>query len=75
MGNHLGPLPEASDGPEGLEPPVRAVGGQGELWEVTHLPSLLETCFFLNSRFLGMEIHLGPLPEAKLLISVKVVWG
>ena len=46
MGNHLGPLPEASDGPEGQEPPVQAVGGQGELQEVTHLPSLLETCFF-----------------------------
>ena len=26
MGNHLGPLPEASDGPEGQEVPVKAVG-------------------------------------------------
>ena len=48
MGNHLGPLPEASDGPEGQEPPVWAVGGQGELQEVTQLPSMLETWFFLN---------------------------
>ena len=47
MGNHLGPLPEASDGPEGQEPPVRAVGCQGELQEVTHLPSLLETWNFI----------------------------
>ena len=40
--NHLGPLPEASDGPEGQEPPVRAVGGQGELREVTQLLCKLE---------------------------------
>ena len=63
MGNHLGPLPEASDGPEGQEPLVRAVGGQGELQEVTHLPSLLDICFF-NPRFLYMANHLGPFPEA-----------
>ena len=37
MGNHLGPLTEATDGPEGQEPPVQAVGGQGELREVTQL--------------------------------------
>ena len=43
MGNHLGPLPEASDGPEGQEPPVRAVGGQGALHGVTQLLSELET--------------------------------
>ena len=43
MANHLGPFPEASDGPEGQEPPVRAVGGQGELRGVTQLPSKLET--------------------------------
>ena len=42
MGNHLGPLPEASDGPEGQELPVRAVGGQGELREVTQLLCKLE---------------------------------
>ena len=42
MGNHLGPLPEASDGPEGQELPVRAVGGQGELREVTQLVCKLE---------------------------------
>ena len=42
MANHLGPFPEASDGPEGQEQPVWAVGGQKELREVTHLPSL---CF------------------------------
>ena len=42
MGNHLGPLPEASDGPEGQEPPGRAVGGQGELQEVTQLLCKLE---------------------------------
>ena len=42
MGNHLGPLPEASDGPEGQEPPVWAVGGQGELREVTQLLCKLE---------------------------------
>ena len=29
MENHLGPFPEASDGPEGQELPVWAVGGQG----------------------------------------------
>ena len=50
MGNHLGPLPEASDGPEGQEPPVWAVGGQGELQEVTRLPSMLETCFFFKTQ-------------------------
>ena len=42
MGNDLGPLPEASDGPEGQEPPVLAVGGQGELREVTQLLCKLE---------------------------------
>ena len=43
MGNHLGPFPEAPDGPEGQEQPVQAVGGQGQLWGVTWLPSKLET--------------------------------
>ena len=43
MGNYLGPLPEATDGPEGQEPPVQAVKGQGELRGVTQLPSKLET--------------------------------
>ena len=46
MANHLGPFPEASDGTEGQEQPVWAVGGQGELQEVTRLPSMLETWFF-----------------------------
>ena len=30
MANHLGPFPEASDGPGGQEQPVQTVGGQGE---------------------------------------------
>ena len=41
MENHLGPFPEASDGPEGREQPERAVGVQGDLGGVTHLTSLL----------------------------------
>ena len=64
MANHLEPFPEASDGPEGQEQPVWAVGGQGELRGVTQLLIELETCFFLNHRFLGMANHLGPFPEA-----------
>ena len=43
MANHLGPFPEASDGPEGQEPPVRAVGGQGRLNGVTWLTGQLGT--------------------------------
>ena len=43
MGNHLGPLTEAPDGPEGQGQPVWAVGGQGHLRGVTRLPSKLET--------------------------------
>ena len=43
MGNHLGPFPEAPDGPEGQEQPVQAVGGQGELHGVTQLLSKLGT--------------------------------
>ena len=43
MANHLGPFPEASDGPEGQEQPVWAVGGQGQLHGVTSLPSKLGT--------------------------------
>ena len=43
MANHLGPFPEASDGPEGQERPVQAVGGQGHLHGVTWLQSKLET--------------------------------
>ena len=35
MVNHLRPFPEASVGPEWQEQTVRAVGGQGELQEVT----------------------------------------
>ena len=64
MENHLGPFPEASDGPEGQEPPVWAVGGQGELHGVTSFLSQLETWIFLNPRFLVMAYHLGPFPEA-----------
>ena len=64
MANHLGPFPEASDGPEGQEQPVQAVGGQGELRGVTQLLIKLETWFFLNHRFLGMTNNLGPFPEA-----------
>ena len=64
MANHLGPFPEASDGPEGQEQPVWAVGGQGELQGVTRLPSMLETWFFFNPRFLGMGNRLRPFPEA-----------
>ena len=29
MGHHIGPFPEASDGPEGQEQAVLAAGGQG----------------------------------------------
>ena len=36
MANHLGPFPETSDGPEGQEQAVRAVGGQGALHGVAH---------------------------------------
>ena len=64
MANHLEPFPEASDGPEGQEQPVWAVGGQGELRGVTQLLIELETCFFLNHRFLAMANHLRPFPEA-----------
>ena len=64
MGNHLGPLPEASNGPEGQELPVCTVGGQGELREVTELLCKLDTRFFLNHRFVGMGNHLGSLSEA-----------
>ena len=46
MANHLGPFPEASDGSEGQEPPVQAVGGQGHLHGSTWLQSKLETWFF-----------------------------
>ena len=46
MANHLEPFPEASDGPEGQEQLVWAVGGRGELHGVTRLMSLLEKCFF-----------------------------
>ena len=50
MGNHLGPFSEAPDGPEGQEPPVRAVAVKGELRRVTQLPSKLETQFFLKTQ-------------------------
>ena len=43
MANHLEPFPEASDGPEGQEQPVWAVGDQGALHGVTQLLSELET--------------------------------
>ena len=43
MENHLGPFPEASDGPEGQEQPVWAVGGQGQLHRVTWLLGKLGT--------------------------------
>ena len=45
MENHLGPFPEASDGPEGQEQPVWAVGGQGQHHGVTWPRSILKTCF------------------------------
>ena len=67
MAIHLGPFPEASDGPEGQEQPVHAVGGQGELRGVTRLPSKLETWVFLNPRFVCMANHLGLFPEASCL--------
>ena len=51
MANHLGPFPEASEGPEGQEQPVRAVGGQGDLRGVTRLLVMLETWFFLTLGF------------------------
>ena len=60
--NHLGLFPEASDGPEWQEQPIRAVRGQGELQGVTHLPSLVETCF-LKPEILGMANHLGQFSE------------
>ena len=43
MANHLGPFPEASDGPQGQELPVWTVGGQGRLNGVTWLPGKLGT--------------------------------
>ena len=43
MGNHLGPLPEASDGPEG-----QPLGAQGEFHGVTRLPSKLETWVYFK---------------------------
>ena len=48
MANHLEPFPETSDGPEGQEQPVWAVGGQGELHGVTQLLGELETWFFFK---------------------------
>ena len=56
MGNHLGPLPEASDGPEGQEPPVRAVGGQGELREFRTPPRVyLSSLFHLSTKTWELE--------------------
>ena len=47
IGNYLGPFSEApDDGPEGQEQPIQAVGGQGELREVTQPTSMLDTCFW-----------------------------
>ena len=43
MANHLGPFPEASDGPEGQEQPELDVGGQGRLRGVTWLLGELGT--------------------------------
>ena len=68
MVNHLRPFPEASVGPEWQEQTVRAVGGQGELHEVTQHLNKLETWLFLNPRFLVMPNHwcqleLSPDPE------------
>ena len=63
MGNHLGPLPEASDGTEGQEQPVWAIGGQGELRGVTRLPCKLEIWDFLSPCLLGLVNHLGTYPE------------
>jgi len=46
MANHLGPLPEASDGPDGQEPPAQAAGGQGHLHGSTRPQSKPETRLF-----------------------------
>ena len=43
MANHFGPFPEDSDGFEGQEQPVWAVGGQGARHGVTQLLSNIET--------------------------------
>ena len=56
MANHLRLFPEAPDGPEWQEQPVWAVGGQGELQEVTRLPSMLETWVFFNPDFCAWGI-------------------
>ena len=53
MANHLGPFPEASDGPEGQEQPVRAVGGQGRRRGVTQLLCKLEIWDFFKPQVLG----------------------
>ena len=43
MANHLGPFTEATDGHEGQEQLVQAVGGQGRLCGVIWLPGKLGT--------------------------------
>ena len=87
MRNHLGPLPEASFGPEGQEPPVCAVGGQGELREVTELLCKLDTRFFFKPQVCryvesfgiivreasgGPDIGKNDPPETQ---TIKVVWS
>ena len=71
MANHLGPFPEASDGPEGQEQPVRAVGGQGELQGVTRLPSILEIWGFLTPGFLVWGIIWDHLQRPQIDRNVK----
>ena len=56
MENHLGPLPEASDGPEGQEQPVRAVGGQGEHYRIIQLKSRVLP---YNSLFFTQVVQTG----------------
>ena len=68
MANHLEPFPEASDGPEGQEQPVWAVGGQGELRGVTQLLIELETWFFFKPYVFGYGESFGTISRGPRLI-------